>query len=58
MIEELMPGNSIDILGVVLKVGSLGSINTKDGLVKDKREIMIADDSEYSISITIWGELA
>lgn len=53
-----MPGNSIDILGIIMKVGQLSSINTRDGLQKEKREITVCDDSEYAISVTLWGEMA
>jgi len=52
-----MPGNSIDIIGIALKVNPMASINTKDGQQKDKLEITICDDSECAISVTLWGEL-
>jgi replication factor A1 len=33
-------------------------VNLKDGNQKQKREILLADDSRCSISVTVWGEFA
>ena len=39
-----------------MEVNSTVSINMKDGNVRDKRTLIIGDESFKSISITLWGD--
>ena len=47
---------TVDVIGVVMEVNSTVSINMKDGNVRDKRTLIIGDESFKSISITLWGD--
>lgn len=43
---DLQPQSTIDVIGVILEVGILGSITVKaSGNQRDRRSIVIADDS-------------
>ena len=57
-IPELMQNKTIDVIGVIIKVHPLSSINLKTGVSKEKKTFEIADDSNSSIEITIWGQAA
>lgn len=46
---------TIDVIGVVFELGQIGQIKMKTGENRDKLNIVIADDSGYSVPITIWG---
>ena len=43
------------MIGVVLEIGIMTSIRTKLGESRDKMNLTIADESGFSISITVWG---
>ena len=58
LIPGLMQNKTIDVIGVVVKVYPLSSINLKTGVSKEKKTFEIADDSNSSIEITIWGQAA
>ena len=49
-------GHAIDVIGAILDVGPPSMITLKDGNQRQKKTIMLADDGNLSISITIWGE--
>jgi len=53
-----MPGNTIDIAGIVQSSGPIGSINMKDGSTKPKREVTVYDNTKHSVSVTCWGDMA
>lgn len=49
----------VDVIGVVIEVGQIGSIRLKQtGEDRERRLITIADDSNYSVAVTMWGILA
>ncbi|KAJ9514509.1 hypothetical protein QJQ45_016236, partial [Haematococcus lacustris] len=57
-IEELeaCPANTIvDVIGVVENVGAWSTITRKTGEETRKRAVVIRDDSNRSIEITLWG---
>jgi replication factor A1 len=56
-IKDLGPGSTVDIIGAIMEVGQLGSILTKSGDSRQKRELKIADESNAQISITLWGSV-
>jgi len=39
-------------------VGPVGNLKLKTGESRDKRNIIIGDDTNYSISVTLWGDTA
>ncbi|TNV83218.1 hypothetical protein FGO68_gene13126 [Halteria grandinella] len=55
-LEELKPMEQIDILGVIQKVGPLGSATIKNGEVRKRRNLVLCDDSNTSVVICIWGD--
>lgn len=57
-IEEQVQAKSVDVLGVITFSSETESIKLKDGTMKDKKTVVLADQSMCSISITIWGEEA
>jgi len=54
--EETPAGNTVDILGVVDSVGPETSITRRDGQEARKRSIIIKDDTQRSIELTLWGQ--
>lgn len=47
------------MIGVVIEFGQIGSIRLKQtGEDRERRQITIADDSNFSVAITMWGALA
>lgn len=49
----------LDLMAVVTELQPVGTIQIKStGEMKDKRNIILADDSGLSISATLWGEEA
>jgi len=57
-IQQLMQNVTIDILGIVVDVGPVGNLKLKTGESKDKRNLVIGDDTNYSIAVTLWGDTA
>jgi len=57
-VESLSSYATVDVCGVIVQLGACASINLKDGSTRDKRAITIADETEHSIDVTVWGELA
>ena len=55
-IEEIIQQCTIDVIGVVLEVNPVSQIQTKDGRSLDKRDLMIGDESNVSIKVTLWGD--
>lgn len=49
----------VDVIGIVLEVGQIGSIRLKQtGEDRERRLITIADESNASVGVTMWGPLA
>ena len=47
------------MIGIILEVGQIGMIKLKQtGEEKERRAITIADETNTSVSITMWGALA
>lgn len=47
----------LDVIGVVKSCGDRTSITVKStGKELSKREVVLVDDSNYSISATLWGK--
>ena len=57
-IAELSPLDSVDIIGVVHVVGPVGQVTLKNGSVKERRNLLICDQSNISCCICFWGETA
>jgi replication factor A1 len=50
--------STIDVIGVVVHTGQVGTLKLKTGETRDKRNLVIGDDTNFSISVTLWGETA
>ena len=48
---------TVDVIGVIADIGSISSIKLKTGDNKDRLNIVIADDTNASVSVTVWGEI-
>lgn len=48
---------TVDVIGVAMDIGQLASIKMKSGDSRDKLNIVIADESNRSIAVTVWGDL-
>jgi hypothetical protein len=47
---------TIDAIGCITQIGILTQINIKQtGTVKDRRNVVIADESNLCITISLWG---
>ena len=56
-IEVLVQACTIDVIGIILDVGMTGSLTLKSGESRDKRQLTIGDESNVSISVTLWGSV-
>ena len=55
-IEQIVTSCTVDVIGVVMEVNQTAQINLKDGNVRDKKTLLISDESYKSISLTLWGD--
>ena len=54
-LEQTATGSIVDVIGVILTVGSLTTIQRRDGTETQKRSVSIKDDSNAVIELTLWG---
>ena len=47
---------SVDLIGIVLQDGEKEQIKLKSGVSKIRKSIVIADASNCSINLTLWGD--
>lgn len=57
-VQDTPPGNVVDIIGVVESVMDWTTITKRDGTDTQKRSVIIRDDSNTSIELTLWGKYA
>jgi replication factor A1 len=57
-IQELFQQQNIDVMGVIIDVANISNVSLKDGTQKPKRDLTIADDTKFSITVSVWGENA
>lgn len=48
----------VDFIGVLVNVGPMTEIQLKNGQMKGKRNIKVADESESTIDVCIWAPAA
>lgn len=51
-------GNSVDVIGIITEIKEPRTVNTKRGDQVPVRDITIVDDSNASVSCSIWGKSA
>ena len=57
-IEELKEITTIDFIGIVHYVGPITMINLKNGKQKERRNIIMTDDSGLTVNLWFWGDQA
>ncbi|RPA79658.1 replication factor-a protein [Ascobolus immersus RN42] len=58
-LESVEPNSLIDVIGILIEIGDLGEIVSKTtSKTFKKRDITIADNSGYSVRVTLWGAQA
>jgi len=57
-LSEVKPDEKLNIMGVVTHVAELHEFTAKSGKQCIKREVTIVDDSNSSIVVTMWSEMA
>ena len=55
-IEAMQAGTFVDIIAVVKSSGDLVNITSKAGKELIKREVVLVDQSETAITLTLWGD--
>ena len=53
-----MQQQAVDVIGVLVEVGPIGNVPLKTGVTKQRRNIMIGDESGLKIQSALWGNLA
>ena len=57
-LEKIGEGKSLDVIGIVVSNSEVNSFNLKNGGSKDKRDIVLIDNSEdggVKVCVTLWG---
>lgn len=50
---------TVDTIGVITNSGSVTNFNPKNGgASKDKRTLVVADDTNNTIGLTMWGKVS
>lgn len=58
-LETVEANSTIDVIGVIREVGEVSQITSKTtSKPYDKRELTLADNSNYTVRLTIWGNTA
>jgi replication factor A1 len=58
-LQEIDKDSTIDVIGVLKEVNDVNQITSKTtGQPYDKRDLILVDDSGYSVKLTIWGKTA
>ena len=57
-IESVPAGSMLDVLGVLHSIGDFTTITLKNGTEQSKRSIVLRDNSNRSIELTMWAEFA
>lgn len=57
-VQDVEQNKSIDTIGVITQVLPVSQINVKAGGQKDKRNVVITDESELTVTVTLWEGLA
>lgn len=57
-LSTFQAGTTVDVIGIIIEAGTLGSIRTKRGEELERRKILIADETNFSVSVTLWTALS
>lgn len=56
-IQEIIQMNTLDISGVIIEISEKETVNLRSGQQKVRKYVTLIDDSSYSISLTLWGDM-
>lgn len=48
---------TVDVIGAIVDIGGVSSIRLKSGDTKERLNITIADDTNHSVPVTVWGDM-
>ena len=48
---------TVDVIGIIFEVHESKMLNLKDGSQRAKRELLIGDETNISIMVTLWGDI-
>lgn len=54
--KTVKPGTYIDVVGVVVNMGSVGTVPGSNQATVARKNVVIADDSMFTIIIGFWGD--
>lgn len=57
-IQELVQQQAVDVIGIIVELGQVASVPLKTGGQKQRRNVMIGDETGLKIQTTLWGTLA
>ena len=57
-VESMPAGTMLDVLGILDSVGDFATLTLKNATEQTKRSIVLRDNSNRSIELTLWGEFA
>ena len=57
-IENTTTNTTVDVIGLVERVDPSATINKKDGTETTKRTLLLRDQTDRSVELTLWGEYA
>ena len=50
-----MQSCTVDVIGILLELQQTSTMTMKDGNSRDKRTLLIGDEGNVSIGVTLWG---
>lgn len=56
-IQEILQMNTLDISGVISEISEKETVNLRNGQQKVRKYVTLIDDSNFSISLTLWGDM-
>ena len=57
-IENTTTNTTVDVVGIVERVDPSAEIQKKDGTATQKRTLLLRDQSDRSVELTLWGTYA
>lgn len=48
---------TVDVIGVACEVSAVTAIKLKSGDTKDRLNVVIADETNFSVPVTVWGDM-
>jgi hypothetical protein len=55
-VADAQPLEIVNYIGVIHKLGQVGSVTTKTGIQKMRRNVIVVDDSNLSCVVCFWSE--